>query len=67
MQERLEKLPSLGFDEEDSVKVAVTTLAFANHEIIALLRQRGEAIKTENWDRQAELEREINELKNEKF
>jgi len=38
MQERLSKLPSLGFDEEDSVKVAVTTLAFANHEVIALLR-----------------------------
>ena len=56
MQERLSKLPSLGFDEEDSVKVAVTTLAFANHEVIALLRKRGTAIMTEKWDEQRKLE-----------
>jgi len=53
MERRLEKLPNLGFDgddEESSVKVAVTTLAFDNAAIINLLRDRGAAIKAENWD-----------------
>lgn len=67
MEERLRQLPNLGYDEEESVEIAVTTLAFANHEVIALLRQRGEAIKTEKWDKQREFEQKINVLKNEKF
>lgn len=53
MEKRLEQLPNLGFDgddEESSVKVAVTTLAFDNAAIINLLRDRGAAIKAENWD-----------------
>jgi len=53
MERRLEQLPNLGFDgddEESSVKVAVTTLAFDNAAIINLLRDRGAAIKAENWD-----------------
>ena len=50
MENRLEKLPNLGFDEEPSVQIACTTLAFNNAEIINLLRERGTAIKSENWD-----------------
>ena len=52
MEKRLAKLPSLGFDEEGegSVKIAVTTLAFNNAEIIHMLRLRGAAIKAEDWD-----------------
>jgi len=38
MEERLAKLPSLGFDDTDSVEIAVTTLAFKNADIIDLLR-----------------------------
>lgn len=53
-------MPNLGYDEEESVEIAVTTLAFANHEVISLLRQRGEAIKNEKWDKQRELEQQIN-------
>jgi len=49
METRLAKLPNLGFDEEESVKVACTTLAFNNAKIINLLRERGNAIKAENW------------------
>ena len=53
METRLEKLPDLGYDDgEPSVKIAKTTLAFNNAEIINLLKQRGAAIKAENWELQ---------------
>ena len=67
MEERLRQLPSLGYDDVDSVEIAVTTFAFRNHEIINLLKKRGAAIKYEQWDKQAEIEDEINKLKSEKF
>lgn len=60
-------MPNLGYDEVESVEIAVTTLAFRNAEIINLLKERGAAIKNEKWDLQRELEGEINKLKNEKF
>lgn len=60
-------MPSLGFDEEDDVEVAVTTLAFKNQSMIALLRKRGLAIKNEKWEEQTKIENEINVLKGEKF
>ena len=47
MEERLRLMPNLGYDEEESVEIAVTTFAFRNAPIINLLKQRGEAIKTE--------------------
>lgn len=57
METRLEKLPDLGYDDgEPSVKIAKTTLAFNNAEIIDLLKQRGAAIKTEQWDLQKQIE-----------
>ena len=51
MESRLDRLPDLGYEEQpvEHVKVAVTTLAFKNAEIINLLRARGAAIKGENW------------------
>ena len=51
MERRISELPDLGFEDEpvEHVKVAVTTLAFKNADVINLLRQRGYAIKTENW------------------
>ena len=59
----------MGYEDEkvENVKVAVTTLAFRNAEIINLLRERGTAIKREQWDKQRELEVKINELKNAEF
>ena len=41
MENRVNKLPSLGYDEVAEIKVAVTTMAFKNGEIIDLLRKRG--------------------------
>ena len=49
MEERLDQLPDLGFEDEpvDEVKIAVTTFAFKNAEIINLLKERGSIIKSE--------------------
>jgi len=72
METRLNRLPDLGYEESvtdgtETIKVAVTTLAFKNAEMIHLLRERGAAIKTEKWALQAEIEEKINNMKNEKF
>jgi len=69
MEERISQCPDLGFEEQppESIKVAVTTLAFKNAEIINMLRERGAAIKAEKWDEQRKIEQKINDLKNEKF
>jgi len=42
-------------------------MAFKNGDVIDLLKKRGSAIKKEQWDYLAELDKEINELKNEKL
>lgn len=62
-------MPDLGYEDEPvtEVKIAVTTLAFKNADIINLLRKRGNAIKAEDWDGQRKIEEEINELKNKEF
>jgi len=66
MEERLDQLPDLGYEDEpvEHVKIAVTTFAFKNSEIINLLKQRGEVIKTEQWDEMQAIDRQINQLKN---
>ena len=58
METRISELPDLGFEDEPvkEIKIAVTTLAFKNAEVIQLLRQRGAAIKAEKWDEQRNLE-----------
>lgn len=60
-------MPNLGYDEIESVEIAVTTFAFRNAEIINLLKERGTAIRCEKWDQQRALEDEINRVKSEKF
>lgn len=68
MERRLLQTPSLGYeDTDDCVEVAVTTMAFKNEKIINLLRKRGDCIKTEQWDKQRELDRQINDLKEKEF
>ena len=69
MEQRLSKMPDLGYEDEPvkDVKIAVTTLAFKNADIINLLKKRGSAIKAEKWDEQRKIEAEINELKNREF
>lgn len=69
MMQRLDRMPDQGLEDEpvEHVKIAKCTMAFKNAEIIQLLRERGTAIKTEQWEKQAETEKKINELKAEKL
>mmetsp|Transcript_41366 Transcript_41366/g.54391 ORF Transcript_41366/g.54391 Transcript_41366/m.54391 type:complete len:230 (-) Transcript_41366:1562-2251(-) len=66
MERRLDQLPDLGYEDEpvEHVKVAVTTFAFKNHEIINLLKKRGSVIKEERWDDMVKIDEAINRLKN---
>lgn len=51
MEDKLSAMPSLGFDTDvDRIKVANTTFAFDNAELIILLKQRGQAISDDNFD-----------------
>lgn len=52
MERRVSLLDDQGYEDEpvEHVKIAVTTLAFNNAEMIDLLKQRGTAIKAEKWD-----------------
>jgi len=67
MEERLDEMPDCGMEDEPvaHIKIAKTTLAFANGPMIDMLRSRGAAIKAEQWDKQAEIEKNINSYKNE--
>ena len=51
MEDRLSQLPDLGYEDEpvQFVKIAMTTFAFRNSELIKLLRKRGDIIKNEKW------------------
>ena len=64
MMKKLEQTPVLYFDEEPSVNVAVTTLAFKNSKVINLLRERGEYIMSEKWKKVDQISDKINKLKN---
>lgn len=57
----------MGFEDEpvEHIKVAITTFAFKNAEIIKLLQERGDIIKSESWDQMKEIDAKINEIKNE--
>mmetsp|Transcript_41367 Transcript_41367/g.54397 ORF Transcript_41367/g.54397 Transcript_41367/m.54397 type:complete len:178 (-) Transcript_41367:2116-2649(-) len=67
MERRLDQLPDLGYEDEpvEHVKVAVTTFAFKNHEIINLLKKRGSVIKEERWDDMVKIDEAINTIKDE--
>ena len=45
-----DRLKETGGSEAD-VKIALTTMAYRNAEIIKLLRERGKYIKFEQWDK----------------
>ena len=47
MERKLNKTPYLEFDDDPTVRVAVTTMAFRNANMISLLRERGSYIKNE--------------------
>ena len=52
MENRLSLLPDLGYNTEpsDKIKIAITTFAYKNGDVIELLRKRGDLIKSENWE-----------------
>ena len=58
-------LPDLGFEDEpvEEVKIAVTTFAYNNGEVIKLLRKRGNCIKSEDWKGMDKVDSQINEIK----
>lgn len=51
MERRLSLLPDLGFEDEpvEQIKIAVTTFAYNNGDVIKLLRERGDMIKANDW------------------
>jgi hypothetical protein len=57
MERRLTLMPDLGMDDDKpdggskEMKIAVVTCAFDNSKIINWLRERGDAIKNEHWDK----------------
>ena len=67
MEQRLDQLPDLGFEDQpvDQIKIAITTFAFKNADIINLLTERGNIIKNEKWDDMEAIDAKINEIKNE--
>ena len=67
MERRLNLTPPLNFHDNDDVKVAATTMAFENAKIINMLIERGNYIKSEQWDKQAEIEKKINDVKDSEF
>lgn len=65
MEDRLTKLPDLGYEENppDRMKISFITFAYDNAKIINLLRQRGAHIKFERYDKMREINKKIDELK----
>ena len=60
-------MPDLGYENEpvEHIKIAVTSFAFNNAEIIHMLKERGEIIKSEKWAKMAEIDSRINQFKDE--
>lgn len=66
MERKLSLLPDLGFEEEpiEQIKIAVTTFAYNNGDVIHLLRERGNCIKSEDWKSMQKVDKKINDIKN---
>lgn len=57
MEQRLDQLENLHFDDSiTSIKIAITTFAFKNADVINLLKARGKLIKEEKWDKMAKMD-----------
>mmetsp|Transcript_28819 Transcript_28819/g.38447 ORF Transcript_28819/g.38447 Transcript_28819/m.38447 type:complete len:120 (-) Transcript_28819:1874-2233(-) len=65
MERRLAQLPDLGYEDEPQafVRVAVTTFAYKNGDIIHALRQRGACIKANDWEGIKRADENINKIK----
>jgi len=68
MEEALSAFPNLGFDEGvTDIKIAKLTFAFDNAVLINLLRQRGMAIKGQNFDKVRELNKKIDQYRQDNY
>lgn len=65
LEDRLTEMPDLGYEEEtpEKINICLITFAFDNSELINLLKERGNAIKFEKWDKMRVINKKINELK----
>lgn len=52
LEERITRLPDLGYEEEvpDRMRISMITFAYDNSELVDLLRKRGNWIKFEKYD-----------------
>ena len=69
MEDKLSKMPNLGYDDipPQHIEIAATTFAFENGQLIKLLRKRGAAIMGDKFDTMRDLDKQINDLKNDQF
>ena len=58
-------MPDLGYEDDtpERIYISMFTFAFDNSQLINLLKERGDAIKFEKWDRMREINKEIDDLK----
>jgi hypothetical protein len=63
LEDRLTRLPDLGYEDEvpDRINIAMLTFAFDNAEVISMLRERGEYIKKEEYEKMRKVDGEIND------
>ena len=66
METKLSGIPDQGFEETEPerIEIAATTFAFDNAELIELLKQRGNAITYDNFEKMREIDTKINDYKN---
>ena len=65
LEERLTNLPDLGYEEQapDRIRISMISFAFDNAKLINLLRERGNYIKFEKYDKMREVNAKIDALK----
>jgi hypothetical protein len=61
LERRITDIPDLGFEElpDGEIKIAQITFAFHNSKVINWLKQRGQLIKTEKWEKLEDKNQEI--------
>jgi len=65
LEERLTRLPDLGYEDPPPEKIIIAMISFAfdNAQLVNLLRQRGAQIKAEKYDKMREINKKIDDLK----
>lgn len=65
LEQRLTRLPDLGYEDPapEKIIIAMISFAFDNAELINLLRERGGYIKNQKYDKMREVNSKIEQLK----